>query len=152
VGDDRRASSAFQLPDFELDCRDWLVATPEDGSVPEEVAGAPIVAILSTVLLAAASAAAGAAGQPAELADFRPASAVFSVGLIDEPAASVRSGADSPTAELIDFDAIAGTARYVVPAPNSSLALLAEFAGGRAAEPELMWRFHRLMSSFRWAR
>ena len=149
--DDPVASSALRLPDFELDCRDWLVATPEDGSVPEEVAGAPIVAILSTVFLAAASAAACSTGQATEPTDFRPASAVFSVGLIDDPVATVRSGADSPTAELIDFDAIAGTARYVVPAPNSSLALLAEFASGRVAEPELLWRFHRLMSSFRWA-
>ena len=37
---------AVELPAFELDCRDWLIATPDDGSVPEEVAGAPVVAEL----------------------------------------------------------------------------------------------------------
>jgi hypothetical protein len=159
VEDDLSAVTALPLPAFELDCRDWLVATPADGSVPEEIAGSPVIAILSTVLItgiagASTSASApGSTGTPgSEVAPrFAPASAVFSVGLSDEPMATVRSGGHPPIAELIDFDVVAGTARYVVPAPSSRLALLAEFACAGSAEPELLARFHALMSSFRWA-
>ncbi|MCW2522282.1 MAG: hypothetical protein JWO63_617 [Frankiales bacterium] len=140
MDEDRGTVSAPQLPAFELDCRDWLVATPADGSVPEEIAGAPLVAILSTLLVGSMAAGLFASG-----------SAVFSVGLVDEPVATVRSGRCSPVAELIEFDAVAGSARYVVPAPHSEIALLVEFACGGAAEPELLRRFHSLMASFRWA-
>jgi hypothetical protein len=128
---------AMELPAFELDCRDWLVATPEDGTVPEELGGAPVVAVLSTVCIGAH--------------DLEPASAVLSIGLLDEPVAAVRIGADSPVAELIDVDRAAGSARYVVPAPEGPLALLAEFSAGRACGDELIKRFERLMRSFRWA-
>ena len=106
---------ALELPAFELDCRDWLVATPDDGSVPEEVAGAPVVAVLSTAVI--------------NSDQLTPASAVLSIGLLDEPVESVRLDADSPVAELIDVDVAAGSARYVVPAPDGQLALLAEFTG-----------------------
>jgi hypothetical protein len=127
---------ALELPAFELDCRDWLIATPADGSVPEEIAGAPVVAVLSTAVIGAD--------------DILAASAVLSVGLLDEPVDSVRLDADSPVAELIDFDTSQGLARYVVPAPQGPLALLAEFsAGGNCGD--LMDRFSRLMASFRWA-
>jgi hypothetical protein len=127
---------ALELPAFELDCRDWLVATPDDGSVPEEVAGAPVVAVLSTALI--------------DSSELSPASAVLSIGLLDEPVDSVRLDADSPVAELIDVDVSAGSARYVVPAPGGQLALLAEFSSGSNCV-ELLQRFEQLMASFRWA-
>ena len=127
---------ALELPAFELDCRDWLVATPDDGSVPEEVGGAPVVAVLSTAVI--------------DKDELAPASAVLSIGLLDEPVESVRLDADSPVAELIDVDVAAGSARYVVPAPDGQLALLAEFTGGSNCV-ELLKRFEQLMASFRWA-
>jgi hypothetical protein len=127
---------ALELPAFELDCREWLVATPDDGSVPEEVAGAPVVAVLSTAVI--------------NVNELTPASAVLSIGLLDEPVDSVRLDPDSPVAELIDVDVSAGSARYVVPAPGGQLALLAEFtSGGNCVE--LLQRFEQLMASFRWA-
>jgi len=128
---------ALELPAFELDCREWLVATPEDGTVPEEIGGAPVVAVLSTVVIGAA--------------DLEPASAVLSIGLLDEPVEAVRIDGGSPAAELIDVDFSMGTARYVVPAPVGQLALLAEFSVGNSCTGELMDRFERLMTSFRWA-
>lgn len=127
---------ALELPAFELDCRDWLIATPDDGSIPEEIGGAPVVAVLSTVMIGAQ--------------ELTPASAVLSIGLLDEPVDAVRIHADSPVAELIDFDVVVGSARYVVPAPSGQLALLAEFTGGQDCG-ELMERFRELMTSFRWA-
>jgi hypothetical protein len=127
---------ALELPAFELDCRDWLVATPEDGSVPDEIGGAPVVAVLSTAVIGAD--------------DIMPASAVLSIGLLDEPVDCVRLDPDSPVAELIDCDTAEGCCRYVVPAPDGQLALLAEFDAGRDCR-ELMTRFDQLMASFRWA-
>ncbi len=127
---------ALELPAFELDCRDWLISTPEDGSVPEEIGGAPIVAVLSTAVIGDR--------------DITPASAVLSIGLLDEPVDCVQLDADSPVAELIDFDAAEGSARYVVPAPDGQLALLAEFSAGCSCV-DLMARFDALMASFRWA-
>ncbi|HEY2042983.1 MAG TPA: hypothetical protein VGH11_09920 [Jatrophihabitans sp.] len=132
---------SMELPAFELDCRDWLVATPEDGTVPEEIGGAPVVAVLSTVFIGAD--------------DLEPASAVLSIGLLDEPVATIpmpgNGAPDSPVAELIDIDHASGSARYVVPAPEGQLALLAEFSAGQACDVELIQRFERLMTSFRWA-
>jgi hypothetical protein len=132
---------ALELPAFELDCRDWLIATPEDGSVPEELGGAPVVAVLSTAVIGAE--------------DILPASAVLSIGLLDEPVDCARLGAESPAAELIDFDAAEGSVRYVVPAPDGKLALLAEFSAAgfssAGASRDLLTRFDQLMASFRWA-
>jgi len=127
---------ALELPAFELDCRDWLIATPDDGSVPEEIAGALVVAVLSTVVIGSE--------------DLRSASAVLSVGLLDEPVDSVQWEEGSPAAEMCDVDTSMGTARYVVPAPEGPLALLAEFTSDVDCA-ELRGRFSRLMSSFRWA-
>lgn len=125
---------ALELPAFELDCREWLVATPDDGSVPEEVAGAPVVAVLSTAVV--------------RVSRLAPASAVLSIGLLDEPIEANRLDADCPVAELMDV--AAGSARYVVPAPDGRLALLAEFTAGSDCD-ELLRRFQKLMASFRWA-
>jgi hypothetical protein len=128
---------SMELPAFELDCRDWLVATPEDGTVPEEIGGAPVVAVLSTVCIGAD--------------DLEPASAVLSIGLLDEPVTAVQINQNSPVAELIDIDHVSGSVRYVVPAPEGQLALLAEFSAGQGCGAELIERFARLMTSFRWA-
>ncbi len=125
---------SMELPAFELDCRDWLVSTPQDGTVPEEIGGAPVVAVLSTVALGAG--------------DFEPASAVLSVGLLDEEPAEFVDG--EPVAELLDVSIVDGHARYLVPAPSGRLGLLAEFNTG-CTDPELFHRFHTLMTSFRWA-
>lgn len=127
---------ALELPAFELDCRDWLISTPEDGSVPEELGGAPVVAVLSTAVIGDT--------------DITSASAVLSIGLLDEPVDCVQLDPASPVAELIDLDAVEGTARYVVPAPDGQLALLAEFSAGSPCL-DLMDRFAALMASFRWA-
>jgi hypothetical protein len=127
---------ALELPAFELDCRDWLIATPDDGSVPEEIGGAPVVAVLSTAMIGSDC--------------LTAASAVLSIGLLDEPVESVKLNEDSPVAELIDVDVSVGSARYVVPAPDGQLALLAEFTGGPHCG-ELLQRFEQLMASFRWA-
>ena len=48
------------------------------------------------------------------------------------------------------MDVAAGSARYVVPAPDGRLALLAEFTAGSDCD-ELLQRFQQLMASFRWA-
>jgi len=127
---------ALELPAFELDCRDWLIATPEDGSVPEEIGGTPVVAVLSTAVI----------GED----DILPASAILSIGLLDEPVDCAQLDAGSPVAELIDFDETIGAARYVVPAPDGKLALLAEFSAGCECS-DLLTRFDQLMASFRWA-
>ena len=58
------------LPAFAMDCRDWLVITPTQAGLPDEVAGAPLLAVLSTAVLGADS--------------FRSASAVLTVGLLDD--------------------------------------------------------------------
>jgi hypothetical protein len=127
---------ALELPAFELDCRDWLIATPDDGAVPDEIGGAPVVAVLSTAIIGSN--------------DLLSASAVLSVGLLDEPVDAVQLDEDSPVAELLDLDLAGGSARYVVPAPDGQLALLAEFTA-RGDSEQLMRRFDDLMASFRWA-
>ena len=127
---------SLELPAFELDCRDWLIATPQDGSVPEEIGGTPVVAVLSTAVI----------GED----DILPASAILSVGLLDEPIDCAQLEAGSPVAELLDYDEVVGAARYVVPAPDGKLALLAEFTAGGDC-PDLLSRFEQLMASFRWA-
>ncbi len=58
------------LPSFEMDCRDWVVVTPDDADIPDEVAGTPLLAMLSTVVLGADR--------------FTPASGVLTIGLLDE--------------------------------------------------------------------
>ena len=43
------------LPAFQMDCRDWLIITPSETGLPDEVAGTPLLAVLSTVVLDAGS-------------------------------------------------------------------------------------------------
>lgn len=126
------------LPSFQMDCRDWLVTTPEDAGLPDEVGGAPVLAVLSTAVFGHDS--------------FSPASGVLTVGLLDddiemEIARSLH--VDSPAAALIDSDD--ECLRFVLPAPSGPLALLAEFTLPEGPDPAVIDRVESLMRSFRWA-
>jgi hypothetical protein len=126
------------LPAFEMDCRDWLVVSPNEAGLPEDVAGAPLLAVLSTVLIED---------------DIQEATGALTVGLLDDSEdldiRQVAPGADAH--ELVDSDALPGTRRYVMPAPGGQrLALLAEFVLADTTVDELDRRVERLMQSFRW--
>jgi hypothetical protein len=125
------------LPAFAMDCRDWLVVTPSQAGLPDEVAGAPLLAVLSTAVLGEAS--------------FRSASAVLTVGLLDSdiPTRAVAGG--SVAAELLDGDEPSDSLRYVLPTPDGQLALLAEFTTPDGADADVVERIESLMASFRWA-
>lgn len=126
------------LPAFQMDCRDWLVVTPAQAGFPEEIAGAPLLAVLSTVVLAED--------------EFRESSGVLTMGLLDGDAPITRPvGPDTVAAELIDGDDPADSLRYVLPAPDGQLALLAEFAMPHGPDDETVRRIEALMASFRWA-
>ena len=124
------------LPAFEMDCRDWLVVTPDDAGIPEEIAGTPLLAVLSTAVIGAN--------------DLTSASAVLTVGLLDDDAPpAVPPAQGCVAAEVIEPDADGSTVRYLLPSPDGRLALLAEFSVD-AEEPELRQRIQALMASFRW--
>ncbi|MGH8963700.1 MAG: hypothetical protein ACRDWT_21330 [Jatrophihabitantaceae bacterium] len=126
------------LPAFEMDCRDWLVVTPAEAGLPDEIAGAPLLAVLSTVVIGAES--------------FVPASGVLTVGLLDGDAPpSRRLGPDCVAAELVDADDSEDCVRYVLPAPDQRLALLAEFTLTEGTDADVVERIESLMVSFRWA-
>ena len=146
-------SSDVVLPAFEMDCRDWLVATPDEAGLPDEVEGAPLLAVLSSAVV--------------DEGDLQSVSAVITVGLLDDDAPlAVPLHDDCVAAEVVDGfedsdDDVA--VRYIVPAPDGQLALLAEFSVRTGAgvstgphsriptDPELSRRIEALMSSFRWA-
>jgi hypothetical protein len=126
------------LPAFEMDCRDWIVLSPGDAGMPEEVAGSPLLAVLSTVIIDD---------------DLHEASGALTVGLLDGdedlPTRAVRPG--SPAHKLLDRSARPGAHRYLMRSPNGHpLALLAEFVVPADKSGELEQRVDRLMSSFRW--
>jgi hypothetical protein len=127
------------LPAFEMNCRDWLVVTPDEAGLPDEVAGTPLLAVLSTVVLGTD--------------EFRPASGVLTVGLMDDDldeALPTRAlGAGCAASELLDGDD--GQRRFVMPAPSGNLALVAEFSTPGGADPDVTHRIESLMTSFRWA-
>ncbi len=126
------------LPAFQLDCRDWLVVTPSETGLPEEVAGTPLLAVLSTVVL--------------DADDFRCVSAVLTIGLLDEEDEVFGVEPGWLCADLIDDDGESGRpARYVRPTPDGRLALLAEFTVTGPADAEIHRRVEALMASFRWA-
>jgi hypothetical protein len=134
------------LPAFKMDCRDWLVVTPSEAGLPEELGGSPLLAVLSTVVL----------GDGA----FVPASGVLTVGLLEEdlPPSRPVGGPDCVAAELLDGDeadgdevtGAAASVRYLLPAPDRRLALLAEFTLSEGSSPEATGRIESLMASFRW--
>jgi hypothetical protein len=126
------------LPAFEMDCRDWLVVSPSEAGMPEDVAGAPLLAVLSTMVIEE---------------DILEATGALTVGLIDDDEQlDTRQVAPGAAAhELIEFDGTPGTRRYVMPAPGGQrLALLAEFVVANDDEDELDRRVEKLMESFRW--
>lgn len=126
------------IPSFELNCRDWIVVTPEDAGVPDEVAGSPLLAMLSTVVLSENT--------------FAPASGVLTVGLVDDETPAARQVCGSDVAvELVDPDTQEFGMRFVLPTPNGRLALLAEFPMPNGREPEVVERVEELIRSFRWA-
>ncbi len=130
--------SDLVLPAFEMDCREWIVLSPGDAGVPEEVAGSPLLAVLSTVVVED---------------DLREATGALTIGLLDSAdeldTREVAPGA--PAHELVDIDAAPDTRRYVMPSPNGQpLALLAEFVLAGDQFDELQQRVHQLMRSFRW--
>jgi hypothetical protein len=124
------------LPAFEMDCRDWLVVTPSAAGLPDEVAGAPLLAVLSTAIIGDET--------------FKAVSGVLTVGLMDSEV-PLRRVADGPAAELVDGEAPADCVRYVLPTPEGQLALLAEFAMPDGADGDVEDRIEALMASFRWA-
>lgn len=137
-----RDTGDIVLPAFEMDCRDWVVVTPDEAGVPEEVAGTPLLAMLSTVVLGPA--------------DFVPASGVLTVGVLDEIVPVKRPAPGDPVAtQLVDPDDDPddddALMRYLMPAPSGKLALLAEFSMPEGRDPEAVRRVEDLMRSFRWA-
>jgi hypothetical protein len=136
-GRDRQDGKDLVLPAFEMDCRDWLVVGPAEAGMPEDIAGAPLLAVLSTVLIDE---------------DLEEATGALTVGVMDdEEQLDVRAVAPGAAAyELFDEFVTPGTRRYVMPAPGGHrLALLAEFVVG-VGQDELDRRVDRLMQSFRW--
>lgn len=132
--------SDLVLPAFEMDCREWIVVSPAEVGLPDDVDGAPVLAALSSVMI-----------DEGELAE---ASGVLTVGLLDEELAerlNTREVAPGSVAqELVDDAPAPDSVRYVMPAPGRRLAVLAEFAP--TEEPELQRRIEELMVSFRWQR
>lgn len=126
------------LPAFEMDCRDWLVLTPAEAGLPDEVAGAPLLAVLSTLVIADDT--------------LLEASGVLTVGLLDDDLPSHRPVAgDCIAAELLDADAASNSLQYLLATPDGQLALLAEFTIPEGADSEVARRVETLMRSFRWA-
>lgn len=124
------------LPAFKMDCRDWLVVTPDEAGIPEEIAGAPLLAVLSTAVIG--------------VDDFTSASAVLTVGLLDDDAPpAVPPGRGCVAAEVVDVDGDERSVRYLAPSPDGQLALLAEFSIDGDG-PEVRRRIEALMASFRW--
>ncbi len=137
MSDGRDGGSDLVLPAFEMDCRDWLVIGPTEAGLPEDVAGAPLLAVLSTVVIDE---------------DLAEATGALTVGIIDDDEdLEIRAVAPGAAAyELLDALATPGTRRYVMPAPGADrLALLAEFVVG-PERAELDRRVEQLMVSFRW--
>ena len=136
---EEEAMTDLVLPDFEMDCRDWLVVTPAEAGLPDEVAGSPLLAVMSTVVL--------------DDETFVPASGVLTVGLLDQdlPPSRPIGGPDCVAAELLDEPGDGGGVRYLMPAPDRRLALLAEFTLSEGSSPEAVGRIESLMASFRWA-
>lgn len=126
------------LPSFEMDCRDWVVVTPDDAGIPDEIAGTPLLAMLSTVVIGTDR--------------FTPASGVLTIGLVDDetPCGRPVDGGEV-AAELVDPEADEFGMRFVLPTPNGRLALLAEFAMPEGRDPEVVERVEGLMRSFKWA-
>jgi hypothetical protein len=133
--------SDLVLPAFELDCREWMVVSPSEAGLPEDVNGAPLLAVLSTMVIED---------------DIREATGALTVGLLDDDGIDARPVTPGAAAqELLDDDSAPRTRRFVMPSPGTmhqgnQLALLAEFVLEHDTDDELDRRVEALMSSFRW--
>jgi hypothetical protein len=125
------------LPAFEMNCRDWLVVTPAEAGLPDEVAGSPLLVVLSTLVIGADS--------------VHEASGVVTVGLLDDEAPPTKPIAQGCVAEMLIDDEPSDSVQYVLAAPDGNLALLAEFTLPDGADHEVVRRIESLMMSFRWA-
>jgi hypothetical protein len=124
------------LPAFELDCRDWLVASEAD--LPEELDGLPLLAVLSTAVF--------------DPECFSSVSAVLTVGLVDEDDLGALGPRTGPVAaELADREGSEDGIRYVAATPDGRLAVVADFRISGVLDNELRDRIEALMTSFRWA-
>ena len=127
------------LPAFELDCRDWLVATPYDAGLPEELDGTPLLAVLSTAVF--------------DLTTFSSASAIITIALLgDEVAAPLRQAAGKDAPAMVPVPQPGALARYVAPTPDGRLAVVVDFTLSGDPEPELLRRVDDLVASFHWAK
>src|SRR5437899_2973767 len=124
------------LPNFEMNCADWLIVTPEESGLPDEIAGAPLLAVLSTVII--------------DEDRFTPASGVLTIALADADVPT-RPLPNSVAEQLLDGDDGGTEIRYMVPSPDGRLALLMEFALPDGPEAQVVDRVESLMRSFRWA-
>lgn len=120
------------LPAFKMDCREWIVLRPGDPGFPGVDSEDPVVAVLSTAVIAQD--------------ELYPISAVLSLGLLEEEGSAVVSGCK---AQVVDYDE--RMVVYVLPTPDRSLALLAEFTLAPTSSPESRRRIEALMDSFRWS-
>src|SRR3954451_8992372 len=104
-GSERRDGRDLVLPAFEMDCREWLVVGPTEAGLPEDVAGAPLLAVLSTVVIAE---------------DLEEATGALTVGMLDDDEdLDIREVAPGAAAyELVEEVLTPGTRRYVIPAPG----------------------------------
>jgi hypothetical protein len=127
------------LPAFAMDCRDWLVITPSQAGLPEEVGGAPLLAVLSTAVVGAD--------------DLRSASGVLTVGLLDADIPTKPVPGSAVAVELVedDWSRTEASHRYLLPAPEGQLALVAEFSTPDGTDAEVVERIEALMASFHWA-
>ena len=113
------------LPAFEMDCRDWIVLSPGEAGMPEDVAGSPLLAVLSTMVIED---------------DLLEARAPCPSGITDgaDDLETRLVAPDAAAHELVGLDATPGTRRYVIPAPNGHpLALVAEFVIKSEGKPDL---------------
>jgi hypothetical protein len=124
------------LPAFEMDCRDWMVVMPADYGLAEELAGAPLVAMLSTAMI----------GDD----EMRSVSGILTLGLLDDDQPAANS-AGVVASMIVDPDCDDRIVRYLLPAPDRQLALLAEFRLDAIPDAESARRITALMASFRWA-
>ena len=144
--------SELVLPDFQMDCRDWVVLSLDDAvldflGLGEEAAAMPLLAVLSTAII----------GRH----ELYPVRATLSVGLLDGATLATRPFAvGCMAAEVIEEDFTdSGSVSYVLPTPDGDLALMAEFyidtddveAMDLSDWAELRVRAENLMISFQWA-
>lgn len=135
----------LSLPTFALDCQNWLITSEltsndADGAVAEDIDGVPVLAVLSTAVIGSS--------------DLEAASAVFSLGLMDADVElellADTTAADAPEVYIHETAWAEGHARFVIPAADGYLAIIAEFCSDLDPSPELVDRFCALVSSFRW--